>query len=98
MNEHIIIKDDKGKKHIFHNLKELVEYLDSFKMSFLPDNFNYEIVKEKPTTADTTIRKYIKGIDIEVISNKEISIAIDNWHIFIDNTEKERKITSSDIF
>jgi len=98
MNEHIIIKDDKGKKHIFHDLKELVKYLDNFKMSFLPDNFSYEIVKEKPTTADTTIRKYIKGIDIEVISNKEISIAIDNWHIFIDNTEKERKITSSDIF
>ena len=46
MNEHIIIKDDKGKKHTFHNLKELTEYLDSFKMSFLPDNFSYKI-KEK---------------------------------------------------
>jgi hypothetical protein len=43
MNEHIIIKDDKGKKHTFYNLKELIEYLDSFKMSFLPDNFSYEI-------------------------------------------------------
>ena len=47
MNEHIIIKDDKGKKYIFHNLKELVEYLDSFKMSFLPDNFSYEIKTNK---------------------------------------------------
>ena len=46
MKEHIIIKDDKGKKHTFYNLKELIEYLDSFKMSFLPDNFSYEI-KEK---------------------------------------------------
>ena len=98
MKQSITIKDDKGRERTFSKLDELVEFLDSFKMSFLPDNFNYEIVKEKPTTADTTIRKYIKGIDIEVISNKEISIAIDNWHIFIDNTEKERKITSSDIF
>ena len=46
MNEYIIIKNDKGKKHIFYNLKELVEYLDNFKMSFLPDNFSYKI-KEK---------------------------------------------------
>jgi hypothetical protein len=43
MKEHIIIKDDKGKKHTFYNLKELIDYLDSFKMSFLPDNFSYEI-------------------------------------------------------
>jgi hypothetical protein len=43
MQEHIIIKDDKGKKHTFYNLKELIDYLDSFKMSFLPDNFSYEI-------------------------------------------------------
>ena len=47
MNEHIIIKDDKRKKHTFHNLKELVEYLDSFKMSFLPDRFTYKLNKEK---------------------------------------------------
>jgi hypothetical protein len=46
MNEHIIIKDDEGKKHTFYNLKELINYLDSFKMSFLPDNFSYKI-KEK---------------------------------------------------
>jgi len=47
MNEHIIIRDDKRKKHTFHNLKELVKYLDSFKMSFLPDRFTYKINKEK---------------------------------------------------
>jgi hypothetical protein len=47
MNEHIIIRDDKRKKHTFHNLKELVEYLDSFKMSFLPDRFTYKINKEE---------------------------------------------------
>ena len=46
-DEHIIIKDDKGKKHTFYNLKELIEYLDSFKMSFLPDNFSYEIKTKK---------------------------------------------------
>jgi len=28
---------------ISYNLKELINYLDSFKMSFLPDNFSYEI-------------------------------------------------------
>jgi len=43
MKEHIIITDDKGVEHIFYNLKELINYLDSFKMSFLPDNFSYEI-------------------------------------------------------
>lgn len=97
MQEHIIIKDDKNKTHRFFNIKELVEYLDNFKMSFLPDDFSYEIVKPKPTTADTTIKKNIKGIDIEVISNKEMAIVMNDWFIFIDNTEKERKITSSDL-
>jgi hypothetical protein len=57
MNEHIIIKDDKGKKHTFHNLKELVEYLDSFKMSFLPDNFNYEIKTNKKDNLLNKIKK-----------------------------------------
>lgn len=43
MNDYIIITDDKKKKKIFYDLKELINYLDSFKMSFLPDNFSYEI-------------------------------------------------------
>jgi hypothetical protein len=47
MKEHIIITDDKGVEHIFHDLKELINYLDSFKMSFLPDNFSYEIKTNK---------------------------------------------------
>ena len=47
MKEHIIIKDDKGKKHTFYNLKELINYLDSFKMSFLPDKRKRIICKRK---------------------------------------------------
>ena len=43
MKQYIIITDDKGKKHKFCNFYEFVEYIDSFTMSFLPDNFSYEI-------------------------------------------------------
>ena len=43
MKQYIIITDDKGKKHTFYNFYELVEYIDSFTLSFLPDNFSYEI-------------------------------------------------------
>ena len=57
MNEHIIIRDDKRKKHTFHNLKELVKYLDSFKMSFLPDNFSYEIKQNKKNIILNKIKK-----------------------------------------
>ncbi len=39
----VTVTDDKGKKHTFYNFYELVEYIDSFTMSFLPDNFSYEI-------------------------------------------------------
>ena len=47
MNDYIIITDDKKKKKIFYDLKELINYLDSFKMSFLPDKFTYKINKEE---------------------------------------------------
>ena len=47
MKQSITIKDDKGKKRTFSRLDELVEFLDSFKMSFLPDRFTYKINKEK---------------------------------------------------
>ena len=43
MKQCIIITDNKGKKHTFYNFYELGEYIDSFTMSFLPDNFSYEI-------------------------------------------------------
>ena len=43
MKQYIIITDDKGKKHTFYHFYELVEYIDSFTCSFLPDNFSYEI-------------------------------------------------------
>ena len=39
----VIITDDKGKSKIFYTFHELIKYLDSFKMSFLPDNFIYTI-------------------------------------------------------
>jgi hypothetical protein len=45
MKQSIIIKDDKGIKHTFKKLDELIRYLDSFKMSFLPDGFSYKITK-----------------------------------------------------
>tara|TARA_R100001129_G_scaffold152042_1_gene114458 strand:+ start:42 stop:296 length:255 start_codon:yes stop_codon:yes gene_type:complete len=40
---YVVIKDDKGKKRAFYNFHELIKYLDSFKMSFLPDDFTYTI-------------------------------------------------------
>ena len=46
MKQYIIITDDKGKKHTFYHFYELVEYIDSFTMSFLPDNFSYEIKQQ----------------------------------------------------
>ncbi len=47
MKQYIIITDDKGKKHTFYNFYEFVKYMDSFTMSFLPDNFSYEIKQQK---------------------------------------------------
>jgi len=47
MKQSITIKDDKGKERTFSRLDELVQFLDSFKMSFLPDRFKYKINKEK---------------------------------------------------
>jgi hypothetical protein len=47
MKQYIIIKDDKGRKYTFSELNELIKFLDSFKMSFLPDRFTYKINKEK---------------------------------------------------
>ena len=43
---YVVITDDKGKKQAFYNFHELIKYLDSFKMSFLPDNFTYTIHEE----------------------------------------------------
>jgi hypothetical protein len=43
---YVVITDDKGKKQAFYNFYELIKYLDSFKMSFLPDNFTYTIHEE----------------------------------------------------
>ena len=47
MKQSITIKDNKGKERTFSRLDELVQFLDSFKMSFLPDRFTYKINKEK---------------------------------------------------
>jgi hypothetical protein len=46
MKQSITIKDNKGKKQTFSNLEKLINYLDSFKMSFLPDGFSYKINKK----------------------------------------------------
>ena len=40
---YVVITDDKGEKHTFYNFHELIKYIDSFKMSFLPDGFSYTI-------------------------------------------------------
>ena len=47
MKQYITIKDDKGNEHTFFKLDELIEYLNSFQLSFLPDNFNFKINKEE---------------------------------------------------
>jgi len=46
----IKITDDKGIEHIFYNFTSLVEYIDSFTMSFLPDDFTYLIQEEEATS------------------------------------------------
>jgi hypothetical protein len=46
-SDYIIITDDKGEKHAFYNFNELIEYIDSFKMSFLPDDFTYALEKNE---------------------------------------------------
>ena len=43
---YVVITDDKGNKKAFYNFHELIKYLDSFKMSFLPDGFSYTIHEE----------------------------------------------------
>ena len=43
---YVVITDDKGEKHTFYNFHELIKYIDSFKMSFLPDGFSYTIHEE----------------------------------------------------
>ena len=54
MKQSITIKDDKGIERTFSRLDELIKFLDSFKMSFLPDRFTYKINKEeKWKTYDT---------------------------------------------
>jgi uncharacterized protein YrzB (UPF0473 family) len=46
MKQSITIKDDNGKEQTFYKLDELIKYLDSFKMSFLPNGFTYKLTKE----------------------------------------------------
>ena len=46
MSDYITITDDKKKKKTFYDLKELINYLDSFKMSFLPAGFKYKLKKK----------------------------------------------------
>ena len=45
-SNYVVITDDKGKRHAFYNFHELIKYIDSFKMSFLPDGFSYTIHEE----------------------------------------------------
>ena len=45
-SNYVVITDNKGKRHAFYNFHELIKYIDSFKMSFLPDGFSYTIHEE----------------------------------------------------
>ena len=71
MNDYIIITDDKKKKKIFYDLKELINYLDSFKMSFLPDGFKYKLKKKDNNETKNILRLHDKRT-----SDKRISIFI----------------------
>ena len=53
MSEKIIITDDKGVEREFTNFTDLVEFIDSFLMSFLPDNFSYRIERSKKWQMNT---------------------------------------------
>ena len=44
----VIIKDDQGVERSFTDIRELLEYLDSFLMSFLPDGYEYRVEAPKP--------------------------------------------------
>jgi hypothetical protein len=41
--DRVVITDDKGNSKTFYTFHDLIKYLDSFKMSFLPDNYTYTI-------------------------------------------------------
>ena len=43
---YVVITSPEGKKRAFYNFHELIKYLDSFKMSFLPDGYSYTIHEE----------------------------------------------------
>ena len=45
--DRVVITDDKGNSKTFYTFHDLIKYLDSFKMSFLPDNYTYTIHEEK---------------------------------------------------
>ena len=45
-DNYVVITDNKGKRRAFYSFYDLIKYLDSFKMSFLPDNFTYTIHEE----------------------------------------------------
>ena len=53
----IKITDDKGVEHTFYNFTNLVEYIDSFTMSFLPDDFTYFIQEESDELSKVLIER-----------------------------------------
>ena len=42
----VIIKDEQGRIFEFETFKDLIEYADSFLMSWLPDDFTWKIIDE----------------------------------------------------
>ena len=46
-NDYIQITDDIGVERVFHNFTDLVAFIDSFTMGFLPDGNTYLIQEEE---------------------------------------------------
>ena len=45
--DYIQITDDKGVERVFLNFTDLVAFIDSFTMGFLPDGYTYLIQEEE---------------------------------------------------
>ena len=52
--DYIQITDDKGVERVFHNFTDLVAFIDSFTMGFLPDGYTYLIQEKEEENAEQT--------------------------------------------
>ena len=74
MNKNFIrITDNKGVEHTFYNFTSLVEYIDSFTMSFLPDDFTY-FIQEEQEIEEKMFQDKLEKIANEVLSEGNLVI------------------------